>query len=159
MKQNAIICDLDGTLCNIDHRIKYIDGSLGKKDWDRFYSECGNDKANEWCLHIINSFVSLRNVLTPSMKILFVTGRPEKIKDITIEWIGKHFERHFKNDYEIFMRKNNDFRKDCIIKKEIYEEHIKDKYDVLFCLEDRQQVVDMWRSLRLVCLQCDEGKY
>lgn len=37
--------------------------------------------------------------------------------------------------------------------------NIKDKYDVLFAIDDRSSVVDMWRDLGLVCLQCAEGAF
>jgi hypothetical protein len=57
------------------------------------------------------------------------------------------------------MRATADPREDYIIKKEIYETQIKDKYDVLFCLDDRKQVTQMWREQGLVCLQCEFGEY
>ena len=57
------------------------------------------------------------------------------------------------------MRKNNDFRGDEIIKKEIYIEKIKDKYNILFVLDDRQKVVNMWRDLNLTCLQVANGDF
>jgi len=50
-------------------------------------------------------------------------------------------------------------RKDVIIKQEIYEEHIKDKYDVLFVMDDRNQVVEFWRSIGLTCFQVAEGNF
>ena len=52
------------------------------------------------------------------------------------------------------MRPAKDNRKDFIVKQEIYENYIKPKYEVLFCLEDRTHIAQMWRSLGLVCLQC-----
>jgi hypothetical protein len=58
------------------------------------------------------------------------------------------------------MRKNNDQRKDSIIKFELFENHIKDKYYVELVVDDRQQVVDMWRrKLGLTCLQVDYGDF
>jgi len=148
--KKAIIVDLDGTLCNIDHRKKYIDGSLGKKDWDKFYEGCGEDKVNEWCEHII---VTTNSYGVPP---IFITGRPEKYRGITNSWINDTLG--FLNT-DLHMRPNDDFRKDSILKKELYEKHIKGKYDVLFAIDDRQQVVDMWREEGLVCLQCDKGDF
>lgn len=57
------------------------------------------------------------------------------------------------------MRKNDDYRQDAVIKEEIYNLYIQPKFDVLFCIDDRKQVVDAWRNLGLVCLQCDEGQF
>jgi hypothetical protein len=57
------------------------------------------------------------------------------------------------------MRKHNDFRKDAIVKKEIYEEKIADHHDVLCVFDDRQLVVEMWRELGLTCMQVAPGDF
>jgi len=57
------------------------------------------------------------------------------------------------------MRPAGDIRKDVLIKQEIYEREIKDKYNVLFVLDDRQSVVDGWRSLGLTVFQVAEGQF
>jgi hypothetical protein len=57
------------------------------------------------------------------------------------------------------MRKQGDFRRDSIVKKEIYDNDIKGKFDVEFVLDDRQQVVDMWREIGLKCLQVAPGNF
>jgi hypothetical protein len=57
------------------------------------------------------------------------------------------------------MRKTDDNRKDCIVKKEIYETFIKDKYNVLFVMDDRNQVVNMWREQGLTCFQVADGNF
>lgn len=57
------------------------------------------------------------------------------------------------------MRKTGDYRKDCIVKEEIYRKDIEPIYDILFCVDDRKQVVDAWRELGLTCLQCAEGNF
>ena len=63
-------------------------------------------------------------------------------------------------DYEfLLMRRENDFRKDNIVKQEIYENHIKDKYNVLMIYDDRDQVVNMWRSLGLKVYQVNRGDF
>ena len=56
------------------------------------------------------------------------------------------------------MRKDGDFRADYIVKQEIYDMHIKGK-NVLFVMDDRQQVVDMWRRNGLKCFQVAEGNF
>ena len=35
-----VLCDIDGTVANNDHRQHYLEG---KKDWDGFFSELIND--------------------------------------------------------------------------------------------------------------------
>jgi len=74
----------------------------------------------------------------------------------TERWLAKH-----NVPYDmLIMRKHTDTRKDSIIKKEIFDEHIKGKYFVRFVLDDRNQVVDMWRQdLGLPCLQVYYGDF
>ena len=57
------------------------------------------------------------------------------------------------------MRKQHDNRADWIVKKELFVDEISNIYDVKFVLDDRQQVVDMWRSLGLTCFQVAEGNF
>jgi hypothetical protein len=57
------------------------------------------------------------------------------------------------------MRKEGDVRKDAIVKGEIYEKNINGKYNVLFVLDDRNQMVEMWRGLGLTCLQVADGDF
>jgi len=130
----AIICDLDGTLALIGDRSPYD------------AANCERDIVNE----------PVRSILTKSGKvILFVSGREDKFKPQTLAWLEKH---NISFD-AIYMRKSGDLRKDSIIKKEIYDEFILDKYNVAFVLDDRDQVVRLWRDLGLTCLQVDYGDF
>lgn len=60
---------------------------------------------------------------------------------------------------ELYMRTPGDMRKDFVIKKELYDAKIKNKYNVQFVLDDRNQIVDMWRGLGMTCLQVDYGNF
>ena len=57
------------------------------------------------------------------------------------------------------MRPRFDCRKDDIVKEIILEFEILPRYKPHFVLDDRQQVVDMWRKRGLTVLQCDEGNF
>ena len=87
--------------------------------------------------------------------IIYVSGRGSEHKDVTLDWLEKH---NFPVDH-LHMRKSGDYRKDYIIKKEIYDEMIKEVFDILFILDDRKQVVDMWRKEGLTVLHCAEGDF
>lgn len=146
MKDPALIVDLDGTLADIRVRLRHLQGK--KNDWGSFNKSIETDKIHDWCREIIKRF-------SHDHKIIIVSGRVDDLKQQTIEWLDKY---EIPYDY-IFMRKGNDFRKDNIIKREIFEKNIKNKFDILFVLDDRQQVVDMWRSEGLVVLQCAPGNF
>ena len=133
----AIICDLDGTLCLFDRETR--------SPYDRDFE---NDTINPAVRYVLDGNDQYN-------EIIFVSGRIEKFRKVTQEWLDKYgFGGH-----PLFMRKEKDMRKDVIIKQEIYEEHIKDKYDVLFVMDDRNQVVEFWRSIGLTCFQVAEGNF
>jgi hypothetical protein len=88
--------------------------------------------------------------------IVFVSGRRESTREQTVAWLQQYLKDGMWA--ELYMRKDGDYRKDSIIKKEIYDEHLSER-NILFVLDDRRQVVDMWREQGLVCLQVAEGNF
>jgi len=151
----AIICDLDGTLCNDDFRRETIKDIVGLGAWTeaeytRYYELMHTDIPFDHVKEILHRFEH-------DHKIFFVTGRPERFRGQTISWIKTH--TNLKNDPIMYMRPDRDFRHDIIIKTEIYEKWIKPDYDVVFVLEDRTRVVKMWRDLGLYCLQVQQSDF
>ncbi len=146
MKKNAIIVDLDGTLADITHRRKFVEGI--NKDWKNFNRNIIKDDINIWCREIIKRMIS-------DHQVLLVSGRTDELQEETEEWLKLHDVPYT----ELLMRKAKDHRDDTIVKKEIYEKNIKPIYDVLFVIDDRAKVVRMWREVGLVCLQCDWGEF
>ena len=152
----AIICDLDGTLCDITERRKFV-SDKDNQDWKSFSHpfNISRDEANEWCCELVSLYDHI------CVKILFVSGRMNKpeVDKATIDWIKRHVGIHTTLNENLFMRKDGDYRADTIIKKEIFEEHFRDQYDIMFCIDDRKSVVDMWRGMGLTVLQCAEGNF
>jgi len=60
---------------------------------------------------------------------------------------------------ELFMRPEGDMRPDNIVKAELFDTYVRDNYDVQFVIDDRDQVVDMWRRMGLACLQVAPGDF
>lgn len=140
-----VIVDLDGTLCDCDHRRNYVIA----KDWKSFYGALSEDpvKTN------VANFVT---VLSHFCKIVIVSGRPDNYLEPTLKWLEKMNISY----NEIYMRREGDYRKDSIVKREIYEKHINNGYNkVMLVLDDRNQVVEMWRSLGLECWQVADGNF
>jgi hypothetical protein len=136
----AIICDIDGTLALLGNR-------------NRYDPTTGEDILNDPIANILKVYDS-QTVLP--VDLIIVTGREEKYREFTKNWLDANEISHYK---QLYMRKNGDYRKDYIIKKEIYEKEIKGKYEVLFVLDDRDQVVKMWREEGLTCLQVAYGNF
>lgn len=78
-----------------------------------------------------------------------------------LHWIqvSYMFRSPTKNYEALYLRPNGDKRKDYVVKRQIYEESVKDKFNVLFVLEDRDQVVKMWREIGLTCFQVEYGDF
>jgi len=149
MKLNAVICDLDGTLCNIDHRLHFVRQD-GKKDWKNFMlpQNVEQDGLNKWCRDIVHG-------LRSNYIIVMCSGRPDTLKPTTKEWLEKHKVMH---DH-LFMRPRDDHRKDDIIKEIILDFEILTRMTPVLAIDDRQQVVDLWRKRGITALQCSKGDF
>lgn len=134
----AIICDLDGTLCLLNGRSPYI------------ADDCDKDLVNEPVANL------LKLKAQTGTKIILFSGRLDTYKDKTLKWLAEQ-----EVPYEMLhMRKADDSRKDSIVKREFFETYVEDKYFVEFVLDDRNQVVDLWRDeLRLPCFQVYFGDF
>lgn len=168
MSKRIVLCDLDGTLADVNHRLHYIKNDDGTKktrkesDWGSFHTECINDVPNNDVIEILNSLVrgwgSGCNMCgAVEREVYFLSGRNDVVRAETVEWLQKHV-----TDYEhwsetcraqLVMRKNGDFRPDTEVKLEMVQELGLTPDDVLCVLDDRQCVVDMWRENGFRCLQ------
>jgi hypothetical protein len=105
------------------------------------------------CDETVAEIVRLHNDV--GYKILIVSGRDSVCKDISEKWLD---DNNIPYDF-IFMRPEGDSRKDSIIKLELFNNYIRGNWNVKFVLDDRRQVVDVWRELGLKCLQVAEGDF
>lgn len=134
-KQNAYIFDIDGTLALMNGRSPY--------DYTKVHTDIPNH----------NITMIARTLAASGLPIIIVSGRKDMCKAETEEWLkANHIPYNF-----LFMRQAEDNRNDAIIKREIYEEFIKDDFNVLAVFDDRNRVVDMWRSLGLTVCQVNYG--
>ena len=146
--QHIIICDLDGTLSNAERRKYLIDGSQ-KKDWATFYERCDEDDPH----HDIADL--LRRLVDSGLTVVYVTGRVESVREKTLAWL----KRHDMPEGWIYMRPDGDFRQDCVLKSEIADQNGLTPERVFLALDDRDQVVKMWRERGIRCLQVAEGNF
>ena len=144
----CIILDLDGTLCNVDHRVEYA----LTKQYDEFHSRLSGDKPNPAVQAIIR-------LLAVNLNILVVTGRNAKWRTQTERWLTKH--GIIVDD--LLMRPDDDFTKDHELKLLMIERHFGSKEAVLknvvMALEDRDQVVEAFRNYGIPTWQVVEGAY
>lgn len=145
-KPLAVICDLDGTLCNIDHRLHHVRGEGKKKNWKAFFEGVLGDKLNIWCADI------LYNLNKP---VVLCSGRTDTYRGLTQDWLGYNGIKY----QDLFMRYRDDYRQDYIAKEILLDFEILTRYEPYFIIDDRKQVVDMWRKRGYTVLQCAEGEF
>lgn len=122
---NAILCDIDGTLALFGDENPY---------------------SRDFMKDIINEPVlNLLHLLKRNHQIIIFSGRTDKFIEITKEWLKENGVPYD----QLYMRKAKDNRPDVIIKTELYEAHVKDKYEVRAVFDDRLQVCRLWHELGL----------
>lgn len=134
----VVICDLDGTLALMGDRSPYD------------ASRCDLvDRVNLPVLHCLDAMERSGHM------IIFVSAREEKDRAPTERFIHSC---GFSPD-RLYMRQTGDSRKDAVVKREIFDTHIRGKFNVRFVLDDRNQVVREWRAMGLPCFQVAEGAF
>lgn len=141
----AIIVDIDGTLADTRHRLHHL--AKTPKDWKGFYSEMVKDTANDYVIEVVNA-------LSVKYLVVAMTGRPEDYRDQTTAWLNKHNVLFT----QLMMRNAKDFRADTIIKKEMLDTLLQQGGDFtpVLSIEDRPEVVKMWRDNKIPCFQVDD---
>lgn len=135
----AVWVDVDGTLARMADRSPF--------DWKRV----GEDEPIE---HIIDLVKALKS---QGYKIVIMSGRDS----VCIEQTGYWLRTHGIEYDAIHMRALGDDRTpDNILKHDLYWEHVADKFDIKFALDDRQKVVDFTRDvLKIPVLQVAPGDF
>lgn len=145
MTDEIVIFDIDGTLADVSERIHHV--RKKPKNWKAFFAGMAQDKA-------IHSMVRLCNILYSSgVQIILCSGRSEEHREETVKWLAEQGVDY----HSLLLRKDHDRRSDTEVKRELLAEV--DKNKILFVVEDRSKVVEMWRSRGLVCLQCAPGEF
>jgi predicted kinase len=137
-KPPAVLCDLDGTLADFK-------GVRGPFD---------TNVENDEVFRVIADLV-LTLDYSNEYRIIFMSGRKEAARGGTERWL----EKHVTTPEHLFMRADSDNRPDNLVKADLFDEHVRDNFDVQFVLDDRDQVVNMWRRMGITCLQVAEGNF
>ena len=144
MHKRIVIADLDGTISDYTHRIKYYK----LRDYKKFNSEGINDKPIENICNII------RHLASEGVEIMIMTARDSSHSKATVKWLNLNdipFSR-------LIMRPVGDESSDDECKRRLYNALPREEQEsVWFVLEDRKIVVDMWRGEGLTCLQVAPG--
>jgi len=149
-----IVFDLDGTIANVDARRKAADEAQApypsneRQAWWMTWQNPDNilrlDVPNELVVSV------LRDWNERGKYIVIVSARNDKNRSVTEEWLAKygiHYDA-------LYMRKDGDYRRDSVFKQELLDNIRKGGEDIIERVyDDRNQVVDMWRSNGIDCIQ------
>jgi hypothetical protein len=135
----AMIVDMDGTLA--------LKGD--RKPFD--YARCIEDACNQPIALLVRAYRK-----TYRRVVIVLSGREAWCAPETRQWLAMH---EIPCDI-LLMRPTGDYRKDWVVKRELYEAHVQPKYTVDLVLDDRDAVVAMWRNeLLLPCFQVAYGDF
>ena len=139
-ERECVIFDLDGTLALLGERSPY-DASTAE-----------DDDLNA-AVHFVYEAIRAGK---PGTAVILISGREDRWQAVTERWLARHgivFDA-------LYLRRRGDRRKDTVVKREIYEQHIAGVYTVRVVFEDRDQVVKLWRDdLELPCFQVAWGDF
>lgn len=80
-----VVCDIDGTISDHSHRIHHV---IHKpKDYEAYYSKMSDDPPIADAQRMLPALVRHEGDW-----LMFLTGRPERFRQQTRDWINKHFD-------------------------------------------------------------------
>lgn len=145
-KSPYVLCDIDGTIADIKHRLQYAKGET--KDWKKFFSLIDKDTVREGTRKLLEDYVA------KGFTIIFVSARPDTYRDQTYKWL---FENGLTMGMTLIMRKGNDKRPDTEVKKTILDTYFPDKSKIHAVIDDRPSVIRMWKENGLNVVDVGEG--
>ena len=77
----AVVVDVDGVLADNRHRLPFLDRR--PKDWESFFRTAGADAP-------LAAGLRLLEVLDSDLTIVLLTGRPARLRDLTVDWLQRH---------------------------------------------------------------------
>lgn len=124
-KPKAIIVDIDGTVADMT-------GLRSPYDWGSVYL----DKPVKYVIDVVKSLQNQGN------RLIFMSGRDSSCRTETMKWLQN--VANFQG-FSLYMRAENDMRKDSVVKKELFSEYVNGIYSIQCVVDDRPSVCRMWR--------------
>lgn len=157
---SLIVFDLDGTLANCEHRMKFIrpnpavdpvTGKKVKRRFDLFHHACVDDTVIEPVAHFYRAFVA-----DPAVTVVVLSGRDHATYDKTVDWFVR-------NDLPLpdeLLLKQGDQHTPDIEQKRLQADRLESKYSkpISMVFEDRDRVVEMWKARGTFVFNVDQTK-
>ena len=113
-KRPVAVFDIDNTLADTAHRQRFLESK--PRDWDAFFAAVPQDPP-------IAEGVALAVATAEECEIVYLTGRPERCRRDTLDWLAAHGLP----EGRVHMRRNADrrpARQDKVPRMELYWAHL-----------------------------------
>ena len=94
MNNRIYVFDIDGTVADCTHRLSLIDKRIHPKakdrDYNRFFEELSNDAPIDYMVDLCRTLISADLESGHFGSVVFLTGRPERTRDATVDWLNEH---------------------------------------------------------------------
>lgn len=124
---------MDGTLADVRSIRHHIMG--GNRNFDAFHSESIDAPAHDHVVSMVHKAVE------DGHDILIVTARMAKWRNHTAMWLAMHGVP----SHALFMRGDDDHRKDYLVKKDILDK-INQTWNVVHAVDDNPAVIQLWED-------------
>lgn len=134
--RDAVIFDVDGTLCNVStarHHVILSD-TQKRKNFDKFHEDALS------CPPHHNVVEAARVAHSDGLAVLVVTARSSEWMNQTVWWL-------LLNDVpfdQMYMRKRGDGRKDFLVKQDILAMIRRDGFNPIHAWDDNPNVLALW---------------
>jgi predicted kinase len=135
----AIIVDVDGTVADCK-------GVRSPYDETKYHL----DKPKAKVIRLVQD-----HAYRLDQKVIFVSGRHKDGREVTEEWLFEHVKVPVEGLYMRYERGTED----SVIKAELFNQNIRGKYNIVCVYDDRNRVVEMWRSMGLLVCQVAKGDF
>lgn len=146
-KPGILFCDIDGTVADITHRRKFVEGK--PKNWPAFEKTMHLDSPVAEIINAVNILYAAE------WTVYMVSGRGEQSREVTEKWLHDNGVKY----HQLRMRAKGDYRADNIVKQEILNGFREEGVNPTVVFDDRNQVVEMWRENGIPCVQVAPGDF
>ncbi|HEY6430308.1 MAG TPA: HAD family acid phosphatase [Acidimicrobiales bacterium] len=142
----AVVFDIDGVLSDAAGRQHFLES--GRRDWTRFFEACGDDP-------VIEEIARLLELLDPSLSVILLTGRPQRVQPQTLAWLRRYGLR-----WDLLvMRPRGEYAQVTSFKESTVHELRSFGFDLRLAFEDDPSNHAMYVAAGVPCVYIHSGYY